>query len=256
MLSAIDFTSFDNSLPDLPSAAAVLAIAANDKALPPVPQPVVGAQAMPVQDSVGRLRVRPLSFHPHATLVEDRASGTATARMTVDGGRPGKGVSLTVFADKYVAAVPGAQDQGLGQKALPVTVDNTGEKQFSWDTTTTEGGYAFSIYGPDRFVRSFAGAIVPAGTNARAIPRVDAALLRGHGAGQQVRFTLSNDGSKAVVFQLVGNDFLDRSQTISVGAGASKTVTWPTVAGYYDVSVTAAGVDGWKQRYAGRVAQL
>ncbi|GAA4157790.1 phospholipase C, phosphocholine-specific [Gryllotalpicola daejeonensis] len=246
MLSAIDFSRFDNSFPELPSAESVLAIAAKDATLPPVPQPAVGEQVMPVQKAIGPLKVRPLPFHQHAELVEDRKTGKVTAKMTFDGGRPGKGASMLVFADKY-------QPQSL--YGTPYTVTNTKPREYTWDTTTTEGGYAFSIYGPDRFVRSFAGQVVPDGQTGTAVPRIEVDLVRGHGDSQHVAIELHNDGDRAVTYKLVANDFVGRNQTISVGAHRSTKLTWPTQAGYYDVIITAAEVEGWKQRYAGRVAQ-
>ncbi|MFJ5898802.1 alkaline phosphatase family protein [Streptomyces sp. NPDC093064] len=247
MLSAIDFTRFDNSFPSLPTPASLAAVVDKDKTLPPVPQPPVGRQAMPTQDSTGPLKVRPLAFHQHATLVEDRTAGTVTAAMSFDGGRPGKGASMLVFPDKYLP------QQTYG---TPYTVSNTHPRTHTWDATQTGGQYAFSIYGPDRFVRTFAGQVVPAAQTDGAIPRIEVELVRGSGASQQVKLTLHSDGSQALTFELVANDFLDRDQAISVAAGASKVVTWPTKSGYYDIVITAKGVDGWKQRYAGRVAQI
>ena len=37
---------------------------------------------------------------------------------------------------------------------------------YVWDATLTAGKYAFSVYGPDGFLTSFAGEVVPAGQNA------------------------------------------------------------------------------------------
>ena len=247
MLSAIDFGTFDNSFPSLPTPAGLAAIVDKDATLPAVPQPPVGQQAMPTQDTTGQLKVRPLAFHQHATLVEDRAVGTVTAAMSFDGGRPGKGASMLVFPDKYLP------QQTYG---TPYTVSNTRSRTYTWDATQTGGQYAFSIYGPDRFVRTFAGEVLPAAQTDGAIPRVEVELVRGPGASQKVKLTLHSDGSQALNFELAAHDFLDRDQVITVGAGATKVVTWPTTSGYYDIVITAKGVDGWKQRYAGRVAQI
>ncbi|MBO0842413.1 MAG: DUF756 domain-containing protein [Nocardioides sp.] len=247
MLSAIDFTSFDSSFPELPAPADLEAVVAANKSLPAVPQPAVGAQKMPVQASVGELKVRPLSFHQHGTLVEDRATGAVTAKLSLDGGPKGKAVSMLVFPDKYLPEE---------QYGTPYTVGNSSPRDYVWDTVATGGAYAFSVYGPDRFVRTFAGQVVPAAQTTGAIPRVEVELVRGPGSSQKVQLTLHNDGSERVSYTLVGNDFLDRTQTLPVDAGSSKTVTWPTTAGYYDIALSAAEVDGWKQRYAGRVAQI
>ncbi|HZX06217.1 alkaline phosphatase family protein [Kribbella sp.] len=247
MLSAIDFSRFDNSFPTLPKPADLAAVVVADTKLPAVPQPAVGQQAMPVQPSHGPLKVRPLPFHAHAVLVEDRAAGSVTAAMSLEGGRDGKAVSLLVYPDKFKPEVLYGE---------PHTVSNKAPKQYVWDANQTGGQYAFSIYGPDRFVRTFAGQVVPAGKTDVAIPRVEAGLVKGPAGNGTVKFTLHADGSRPVTFTLTANDFLGRDQVITVAAGTSKVVTWPAKQGYYDVTLTANGVTGWTQRYAGRVAQL
>jgi phospholipase C len=40
------------------------------------------------------------------------------------------------------------------------------DQTYTWGTGKTDGKYAFSVYGPDGFLTSFAGAVVPAGQNA------------------------------------------------------------------------------------------
>jgi phospholipase C len=45
------------------------------------------------------------------------------------------------------------------------------------------------------------------------------------------------------------------TQTVTVTADGSQTASWPTNAdGYYDVVVTANTTDGFRRRYAGRIA--
>ncbi|HEY0248041.1 MAG TPA: alkaline phosphatase family protein [Gryllotalpicola sp.] len=190
------------------------------------------------------MKHRPLPFHGHATLTEDRAAGTVSATMTVDG-PDGKALSFQVFPDDYTAF-----------SNTPFTVVAGGSKQYVWDTTPTDGKYAFSIYGNDGFVRSFAGQLTPTSEKNVGIPRADAELVSGSGSGPaaKVTITLHNDGTEPVRYQLAANDYLGGTQIVHVAGGKSTKVDWPTRDGYYDVIVTADAGNGWTQRYAGRVA--
>ncbi|MFJ7945100.1 alkaline phosphatase family protein [Streptomyces sp. NPDC096354] len=212
------------------------------------PQPGPADIADPVDGeppvlSADRMKPRGLSFHPHATLAENRSSGTVTASMTLAGGPAGKAVSLQVFPDKYLAF-----------SNTPYTVSGSSPRQYTWDARKTDGKYAFSIYGPDGFLRSFAGQVVPASQKNIGILRVDAELVAG--SDPEVRLTLRNDGTKTVRCTLTAKDYLGGTQTYSVAGGKSTAVNWPTQLGYYDVVVTADTGTGWTQRYAGRVATV
>jgi phospholipase C len=194
--------------------------------------------AVPV--TAGQMQHRPLPFHGNATLVENRASGTVTATMTVDGA-DGKALSFQVFPDKYTAF-----------SNTPFTVGAGTSKQYAWDATKTDGKYAFSIYSNDGFVRSFAGQVVPSSERDLGIPRADVKLVKG--AAAKVEITLDNDGREPVRYQLVANDFAGGTQVVHVAGGATTEIDWPTQDGYYDVIITADTGNGWSQRYAGRVA--
>ena len=112
---------------------------------------------------------------------------------------------------------------------------------------------AFSIHGPDRFVRSFAGKIVPASTTTGQIPRVAATPVSGTSRSLQV--TLANDGSTAVTYTLTANDYAGTTQAKPVAAGGSAVISRPVSSdGYYDVIITASTTDGFTRRYAGRIA--
>ena len=65
------------------------------------------------------------------------------------------------------------------------TVLQSSPGSYAWDATLTGGKYAFSVYGPDGFLTSFAGQVVPAGQNAGQVPVVTAALQSGPGQDGQ-----------------------------------------------------------------------
>ncbi|MFD7155578.1 alkaline phosphatase family protein [Kribbella sp. NPDC059898] len=254
LLSAIDFGTFDTSFPKLPKPADLLKSVVVDAGLPPVPQPAVGAQVMPTQPITGRAKRSPLSYQPNGVLVENPVTGAVTATFTVEGGPDGKAISLVGLADKYVPALTGAEPLGIGQDALPLTACNRRPKSYTWDTRTTNGKYAFTFYGPDHFIRSFAGTVATDQTSPQ--PRVDVRLVKAHGrSAATVEFTLSAVGRKSVTYTLTANDFAGRTTTIQVPAGKQTVITWPTEDGYYDVIITAKESPDFNHRYAGRVAE-
>jgi phospholipase C len=195
---------------------------------------------IPVTVAAGQLKHRPLPFHGHATLKEDRAAGTVTATMTVDG-PSGKALGFQIFPDKYKAF-----------SNTPVTVPAGGSRPYTWDATATDGRYAFTIYGNDGFVRSFAGQLVPTSQRDLGIPHVQAELVK---VGiPTLRLTLGDDGKEPVRYQLTANEFAGGTKTVHVAAGKTVEVDWPAQDGYYDVTITADTGTGWTQRYAGRIA--
>jgi phospholipase C len=151
------------------------------------------------------------------------------------------GVSMAVYPDALLPFTP-TQFLVMGGKG----------RTYVWDSTQTDGQYAFSIYGPDRFVRSFAGAVVPAGQNSGQVPTVSAHTLPGH--QKVLRVTLANEGAQSVTYTLTANDFAGQTKTVRVGRQPVQ-VDWPGDAdGYYDLIVTANTGDGFTRRYAGRIA--
>jgi phospholipase C len=237
LTAAFDFAHPDFSVPDLPDTVPLIMQSDQEKTFPPVTTPAPGAQAFPVQETGSRPH-RPSLHQPHADAAVHRGSGQVTATLSVRGKI---GVSLAVYPDSL-----------LPLTATPFTVVQGRAQKYTWDTTKTAGQYAFSVYGPDGFLTSFAGSVVPAGRNAGPVPDVAATLVARPAA---VRLALANDGHGDVVFTLTPNDYAGRKQTVRVAAGRPQSVTWPADAdGYYDVTVTANSGDGFTRRYAGRIA--
>jgi phospholipase C len=196
--------------------------------------PAEGDQKMPAQEP-GTRPHRPASSQPQADVTVDRATGQVTASLANAGT---VGVSLAVYPDSYLPFLP-----------TPFTVLPGSPRSYVWDTAPTAGKYAFSVYGPDGFLTSFAGEVVAAGLNAGQVPVVTASLQ------SAVELTLANEGHEAIVYTLTPNDYKGRTQTVTVKLGRPKTISWPTDQyGYYDVVITANTRDGFRRRYAGRIA--
>ncbi len=200
--------------------------------------PAEGHQKMPAQEP-GTRPHRPTDHQPFADVTVDRSTSQVTAALT----NTGKvGVSFAIYPDDFLAAAP-----------TPVTVLQSAPGSYVWDATLTAGKYAFSVYGPDGFLTSFAGEVVPAGQNAGPVPVVTAALRPG--ACKTVELTLANQGREEILYTLAPNDYEGRPQTVTVKRGSPKTISWPADRyGYYDVVITTSTADGFRRRYAGRVA--
>jgi phospholipase C len=239
LTAAFDFANPDFSVPALPDTVPLITQSDQEKSFPAVAPPPEGTQAMPAQET-GTRPHRPTQLMPHADVTVSRSAFTVTATMTNTGQ---VGVSLFAFPDKYETAT-----------ATPFTVVNGASKAYTWTAAKkNKYGYAFSIYGPDGFVRSFAGDIVPASTTTGQIPRVAAAPVTG--SVPSLQLTLANDGTAAVTYTLTANEYAGTNQTVAVGAQGAASVTWPVDSdGYYDVVITANTTDGFTRRYAGRVA--
>src|SRR5580693_8275331 len=200
--------------------------------------PAEGDQKMPAQESGSRPH-RPTNYQLHAGVRVNRTTSQVTAALANSGK---VGASFAVYPDAY-----------LPFGATPVTVLPGSRGSYTWDATATAGKYAFSVYGPDGFVTSFAGTVVPAGLTTGQVPVVTASLRSG--PAKAVEITLANQGQKEIVYTLARNDYKGRTQTVTVSLGSPKTISWPTDQyGYYDVVITANTADGFRRRYAGRIA--
>jgi phospholipase C len=197
--------------------------------------PAEGDQKMPTQEP-GTRPHRPTNYQLHADVTVNRTTSQVTAALT----NTGKvGASFAVYPDALLTAAP-----------TPVTVLRHSPGSYVWDATLTAGKYAFSVYGPDGFLTSFAGTVVPAGRSSGPVPAVTAVLR-----SKTVELTLANEGQQQITYTLTPNDFEGHQQTVTVRHGASKKVSWPANQdGYYDVVITASTSDGFRRRYAGRIA--
>ncbi len=200
--------------------------------------PAEGDQKMPAQES-GTRPHRPTSYRLHADVTVNRTTSQVTAALTNSGT---VGASFSVYPDAY-----------LPFAATPVTVLPSSPGSYAWDAALTAGKYAFSVYGPDGFLTSFAGQVVPAGRSSGPVPVVTATPRSG--PAKTVELTLANQGQQEIRYTLTPNDYEGRTQTVAVTLGSPKTISWPADQyGYYDVVITASTADGFRRRYAGRVA--
>jgi phospholipase C len=232
LTAAFDFEHPDFSIPDdIPDLAQTWAL--SQRTGGSTTPPAKGDQRMPVQEPGSRPH-RPSNHQPFADAAIDRSTGKVTATLTNSGP---VGVGFLIYPDAHRPFT-----------ATPVTVLAGAPGRYTWDTKTTGGKYAFSVYGPDGFLTSFAGTVVPASQDTGPVPVVSASSRPG-----TLRITLANEGERDVVYTLTPNDYTGRKRTVTVRSRGSRAVAWPATAdGYYDVIITASPGDGFKRRYAGR----
>ena len=197
--------------------------------------PAEGDQKMPAQEP-GTRPHRPTNYQLHADVTVNRTTSQVAAALTNTGT---VGASFAVYPDEYLTFGPTA-----------ITVQPSTAGSYVWNAALTGGKYSFSIYGPDGFLTSFAGAVVSASENAGPVPAVTAALR-----AKTLGLTLANQGSGTITYTVTRNDYKGSTKTVTVRAGGSKSVSWPTDHyGYYDVVITANTADNFRRRYAGRIA--
>ena len=200
--------------------------------------PAEGDQKMPTQEP-GTRPHRPTNYQLHADVTVNRTTSQITAALANSGK---VGASLSIYPDKYLTFA-----------CTPLTVLPSSPGSYVWDAALTGGKYAFSVYGPDGFLTSFAGTVVPADHNAGPVPAVTTALPSA--GSKTLRLTLANQGSGEITYTVIPNDYAGSTKTVTVKARGQKTVSSPTDQyGYYDVVITTNSGDGFRRRYAGRIA--
>ncbi len=233
LTTAFDFRHPDFSIPKIPTLDQTWALTqlTGGSTAPPAE----GAQEMPTQEP-GTRPHRPTNYQLHADVTVNRTTSQVTAALT----NTGKvGASFSIYPDELLTFA-----------ATPVTVLPHSPGAYVWNAALTGGKYAFSVYGPDGFLTSFAGTVAPAGQHTGPVPVVTTALQP-----TAVELTLANDGTTAIVYTVARNDYAGSTRKVTVPGGGAKTVSWPANQdGYYDVVITANTSDGFRRRYAGRIA--
>src|SRR6202044_334904 len=139
---------------------------------------------------------RPTNYQLHADVTVNRTTSQVTAALANSGK---VGASFCVYPDAH-----------LPFGATPVTVLPGSPGSYTWDAAATAGKYAFSVYGPDGFLTSFAGTVVPASLKTGQVPVVTATLRSGQ--AKAVEITLASQGQKQIVYTLTPNDYEGRTQ--------------------------------------------
>ena len=231
LTSAFDFTSADANFPALPSVSSVVC---SDGVSPRVPT----TQVIPTQEPGTRL-ARALPYQPNAFFVSTCGTNRFSILLT-NGGTAG--THFTIYANTNRTDGPWPYDVTVGSATKVSFLPNT------------NGGvaqaYDLTCYGPDGFLRRFAGdrrADCPAlEVNSTLDPTLGAIVLE-----------LQNLDSQSHVFRVSANAFSTGGpRQYEVSGGGSLTQWFPTSLadqGRYDFTATVLDVPNFLRRFAGRI---
>jgi phospholipase C len=226
LTSALDFAHPNTNYPTL---AGVSAVNCNSgtTASPP------GNQSMPSQEA-GTLLERPLPYQPNAVASLDCGTGNVNISMTNTGTAS---VHFSVYPNAYRTDGPWPFD---------VMSSNTATTAFS--TTPYSGDYDFSCYGPNGFLRRFAGNIDSDCGQIESVSYLDP-----YNGGFKI--TLANPGGSAVVFSVSNAYYANSLATYTVPAHSTNVVGVDTTTnnGWYDLITTASSDPLFVRRFAGHL---
>jgi phospholipase C len=235
LTAAFNFENPNDAVPALPSTAGY--VPPDDQRHPdydPVP-PL--DQSLPRQEPGIRL-ARAL---PYALSANGRLDGAA-GRFWIDfANTGGAGAQFYVYA----------ANRSDGPWTYTVGAGATLSDYWS-AVAVTAGEYELSVYGPNGFVRQFAGNVAVAASSGHANPE---ATLASDAGGNGVVLTLTNTGGrtcKITVSSAYGNGvdlvyFVRPGTTVTDGFDLRQSYGW------YDLKVSADVTDGFLRRFAGHV---
>ncbi|HCT79880.1 MAG TPA: phospholipase C, phosphocholine-specific, partial [Micromonosporaceae bacterium] len=232
LTSAFDFNA-SGSWPSLPDTSGYPSEA--DRQCSTLPAPVPPAtQVMPGQESGTRL-ARPL---PYALSAHGRV---AADKFWVDFSSPGTaGAFFYVYANRFRTDGPWRYGVGAGQTLSDY-----------WQAGSPTGAYDITAYGPNGFLRQFAGNRVTATTSGNANPEV---TLRYAPPEGRIYFTMRNNGTKACVITIRANRYRSDgpwTYTVNPSSTVEDYFTVSTYNHWYDFTATANTTDGFLRRFAG-----
>ncbi|KJH65912.1 phosphocholine-specific phospholipase C [Chromobacterium violaceum] len=232
---ALDFSSRNASVPAFPDTAALLTQAQQSKGWP-APTALLPGQ-MPAPEG-GRRPARALPYQCNAYGSTDLAGGIFWVHMQNSGSQA---VHYAIYANQYRSDGPWQYDVAGG-----------GEIKDYFHAQTYGGGlYDLTVYGPNGFLRRFAGNLRSAMGVLEAVSAVSVV------AGvPQLTLQLNNQGAKVATFQVSGNGYGGAApQQVVVTPGGSQLLSWNLsgVYGWYDFTITCTGDGGFVRRLVGHV---
>ena len=240
LTSAFDFSLTDSKVPALPDTSSYQPPDANrhDDYVPT--PPVEGT--LPVQEPGTRL-ARPLPYDLAVDGKVDAASGTLSLHFANFGTA---GANWQVRSSTDTSNPETITGETLSSP-WTYTVEAGKSLTGSWDIAAgASGKYEYSAYGPNGFLRRFAGSVAAAG------PEVTARHDGDHG---HVRLDLVNNGTTTVHLTVKDAYGTVKPTTVTLRHGATREHTFVVGAthGWYDLTVTSAEDGSFVRRLTGHV---
>ncbi|KWZ44384.1 phospholipase C, phosphocholine-specific [Burkholderia savannae] len=237
LTSAFDFRTPDATLPPLPDTSNYRSIA--DRLCSTKPAPTVPAAPSPVDPQ--EPGVRPARALPYELHVNASVQGGARLRIEF-ANRGEQGAHFYVYA------------ANRSDGPWRYTVGAHGSLHDEFDLAATDGAYAFSVYGPNGFVRAFEGVAAAEGhgRHAAAHPEVKAGYDVANG---NLYLKLKNHGGRSVQLTLTDNAYGASPRRITLRGGDERVEQWALAASHhwYDVTVSDGATGKFVRRFAGHV---
>ncbi|MBJ9943444.1 phospholipase C, phosphocholine-specific [Burkholderia multivorans] len=237
LTSAFDFRSSDATFPPLPDTSQYRSLA--DQQCTSQPAPTVPATPSPIDPQ--EPGVRPARALPYELHVNATPRGAHTLRIEF-ANRGDQGAHFYVYGTNRT---DGPWRYTVGARRV---------LHAEFDLTVTNGAYAFSVYGPNGFVRIFAGDVSAAAARRRndAQPEVKAGYDVANG---NLYLKLHNHGTARVTLTLTDNAYGAPSREVTLHGGDERVEQWLLASSHqwYDVTVSDGANGTFSRRYAGHV---
>ncbi|MGN6318913.1 phosphocholine-specific phospholipase C [Trinickia sp.] len=239
LTSAFDFRSPDATMPPLPDTSNYKSIADNQCSTLPAPSvPATPGAVDPQESGVRRARALPYELHVNAQVDAEQAKLTVHFNNTGE-----QGAHFYVYA-KHRADGP-----------WRYTVEANKSLRETFDLNVTGGVYAYTVYGPNGFVRAFVGKVaLDAGSPERrmAHPEVKTSYDVANG-DLYLRFV--NRGHAHVSLTIVDNAYGAHARRIELPPYGERDTCWPLADSHhwYDLTVTAGDDGSFVRRVAGHI---
>jgi phospholipase C len=232
LTSCFDFGRRDLSIPRLPDANKLQAVADQTQSKLPKPAPpAVGEQVAPRQDP-GVRPARPIPYQATANASVRTSTGDVTLALANSGTAA---LQLGVYPN---GAAPSRHDVAANGR---VSVDVP---------AVTDGTYDIAVYGANGFLRGFAG------RRGGTAVEVTVTVVAGS-RGPKLRVAVHNGGRSTATVKVTGTrPGAGRCATYRVPAGTTVTTDRDVIGdghGWYDVLATVDGDSAFRRRFAGHV---
>lgn len=252
LTSAFDFRAPDASMPPLPDTSNYKSIADNQCSTLPAPSvPATPGAIDPQESGVRRARALPYELHVNGNVEGDE--GKFHLHL-VNAGE--QGTHFYVYAKNRTDG------------PWRYTVEAHKSLRDAFDLRVTDGAYAFTVYGPNGFVRDFAGSVPLSTLSTPAIANANDGRdhHRHHQTNVEVKTAYDianghlylrfvNRGFEHVLLSVVDNAYGAAPRHIEVAPQGEQEACWRLADSHhwYDLTVTAGDAGAFMRRLAGHI---
>ncbi|MGF6572063.1 phospholipase C [Paraburkholderia sp. GAS333] len=246
LTTAFDFRTPDSKVPPLPDTSNYKSIADNQCATQPKPTvPATPGTIDPQESGIRFARALPYELHVNGSANVSKNTFSITIANTGD-----QGAHFYVYATNRTDG------------PWRYTVEAGKSLSETFDLTTTNGVYTFEVFGPNGFVRKFAGNTQAtsqttqlAGLHIGNKPAQPEVIVQYDVANGNVFLKFSNSGGGIARLTVTDNAYGARARPVLVPAGIAIEEAWVLASSHhwYDLTVTSNDDASFSRRLAGHV---